>query len=116
MSEADNNKQKQKIKTSKWAKASFCYAVFGWLIPIGVLTVVEILNIAPDNEGFNSFLIIPIASIGLMTFALVTGLVGIVEIVRGEGTVKGLGRIVVSLLAAFLFLLMLFLPYLGHRG
>jgi len=73
----------QKIKTSKWAKASFFCGVFGWLIPIVFLTLAEILNLAPDNKGFNSYLIVPFASIGLLTFALVTGILGLVEIVRG---------------------------------
>jgi len=104
----------QKIKTSKWARVSFYCAVLGWLILLfwGFI-LKEILQIPQDN---NSNLIVAIASIGLMAFALLTGIVGIVEINRGKGTVNGLGRIVVSLLAVFLFLFFMFLPYLGHRG
>jgi len=118
MTETDNKAQGQKPKISKWVKISFRCAVLGWLIPIAFLIIAEVIDIPPDNKGFNSFLIIPITSIGLIIIALITGIVGLIQIVKSickKEIVKGVGYIITSFLAILVYLTFMLLPYIGHR-
>ena len=104
------------MKKNKWAKISFYCTVFGWVIPIASLVIVEILEIPADNKGWNSFSIIPIVSIVLITLALVTGIVGLIDIFRGKGAVRGGVYVTASFLGIFLYLCVLFLPpYIAYR-
>lgn len=117
MSETDNKTQGQKPKISKWVKISFCCAVLGWLIPIAFLIIAEVIDIPLDNKGFNRFLILTITSNGLIIIALITGIVGLIQIVKSickKESVKGVGYIITSFLAVLVYLTFMLMPYIAY--
>lgn len=102
----------RKPKTSKWAKTSLWCGLFAWVLPVGILLFVTLLDmcfflplslrgrkILEEFLGRMMFIVPP--ALGIT--ALISGVVGLIVIISKKGAVKGTGKAVGGIVLSLIF-------------